>query len=217
MNIKTGLKAAKTIAAAATFGLTAVFMMASGSSAEAATHHKAHAQHHQLHHKAHHKGHQKSHRHAHHRSHHKPNHHGAAAQPAQQDHEPLSGSFARSNTLVYHVRSGRLEFNGRVYDAGSGNRNGYNNPSMSHVSKRGPVPAGVFPVTPREGLFHGTEAWRVLDTPGRSGILIHPASVRLRGRPFGESMGCIAVKEHYEQFKRDMHRLHPTTIVVKPL
>jgi hypothetical protein len=211
MNMQASLKAARTLAVAvATSGLAALFMMAASDTAEAKTHKPV--AHHQQHH-------QKQHPKQHVQPHHKKKHHVAndQAQATPRAENSISNTFrSASDTIVFHVRSGRLEFNGHVYDAGSGNRNGYNNPNMSHVSKRGPVPAGVYSLTPREGLFHGTEAWRVLDTPGRTGILIHPASVRLRGRPFGESLGCIAVKENYEQFKRDMHRLQPSRIIVKP-
>jgi hypothetical protein len=206
MNIKTGLKAARStaaITAAAIFSLAAVFMVSAGGTAEAATHHKHHTQHH------------KTHKNKHHHKRHQDHATHSASPRAHETSSPRS--FASGDvTLIFHVRSGRLELNGHVYDAGSGNREGYNNPSMSHVRNRGPVPAGHYTVSPRGAPFHGTEAWRVEGTPGRAGILIHPASVRLRGRPFGESLGCIAVKDNYEQFKRDMHRLHPSHIIIKP-
>jgi hypothetical protein len=120
------------------------------------------------------------------------------------------------------VNKGILELtaNGHVfktYQAGSGNRYGFNNPDC-HEANRGPAPAGTFPVTHREGLFHGCEAWRIVTNgTGRDNILIHSDGVRLRGRPKGETLGCIGVEDGlYAQFRKDMHIYGPDKITICP-
>jgi len=119
-------------------------------------------------------------------------------------------------TLVYHVRKGLLQLGNRTYRVGAGNRKGHNNPAYEKVTDVGPPPRGTYEVTPREAPFFGTDAWRVLDTPGRTGILIHTDAIGLKGRPPGESKGCIVVQhKHWKRFVADMERLEPTRIIIK--
>lgn len=128
---------------------------------------------------------------------------------------PLIGGETAA-MLVYHVRSGTLELNGKTYSAASGNKEGFNNPALEALKNTGPVPVGEFNVTNREGSFFGERAWRIVgNIPfGRRGFLIHSDAIGVRGDPRkGASLGCIAVdRAQYHQLMRDMELLKPTRI-----
>jgi hypothetical protein len=71
-----------------------------------------------------------------------------------------------------------------------------------HVSERnvGPTPPAIYDLKPRERLFHGVQALRMVPserdaTLGRSGLLAHSY---LLG-PSGDSNGCVSIK-NYEKF-----------------
>lgn len=72
----------------------------------------------------------------------------------------------------------------------------------AHVSERnvGATPPNVYDLKPRERLFHGVQALRMLPvggyaTLGRSGLLAHSYMLGANG----ESNGCVSIK-NYEQF-----------------
>jgi hypothetical protein len=71
-----------------------------------------------------------------------------------------------------------------------------------HVSERnvGATPPNVYDLKPREHLFHGVSALRMIpvgdsDTLGRSGLLAHSYMLG----PNGDSNGCVSIR-NYEQF-----------------
>jgi hypothetical protein len=72
----------------------------------------------------------------------------------------------------------------------------------AHVAERnvGATPPAVYDLRPRERLFHGVQAIRMIPvdesaTLGRSGLLAHSY---LLG-PNGDSNGCVSIK-NYEKF-----------------
>jgi hypothetical protein len=71
-----------------------------------------------------------------------------------------------------------------------------------HVSERnvGATPPNIYDLKPREQLFHGVQALRMIpvgdnDTLGRSGLLAHSYMLG----PNGDSNGCVSIK-NYEKF-----------------
>lgn len=117
-------------------------------------------------------------------------------------------------TVMFHIADGVVTINGHVYRAGSGNREGFNNPSLAGVQNRGPVSLGEHTLSPH-GQFWGDDSWLVGQTPGRDGILIHSAGIHLRGRPEYESLGCLTIDpRQWENFKRDMAAVGANRLVV---
>jgi len=73
-----------------------------------------------------------------------------------------------------------------------------------HVSERnvGATPPNVYELKPRERLFHGVQALRMVpvggtDMLGRSGLLAHSYMLGANG----DSNGCVSIK-NYENFLR---------------
>ncbi len=121
------------------------------------------------------------------------------------------------HALVYHVRARRFTLGDHVYPGGSGLGRGFNKSAYECVTDVGPIPRGEYWLTPREAPFFGERAWRVQNTPCRTGILVHSDDIGVRGRPAGESKGCAVVKAKYwPDFVRDMDYYRPTRIIVKP-
>jgi hypothetical protein len=132
-------------------------------------------------------------------------------------HSPAAEPSYTAHALIYHIKTGLLELGHRLYMAGSGNREGHNNPAYERIANRGPVPEGQWGILHVPHRFFGQEVWLLsgTETMGRNSILIHPDSIHLHGRPTGESKGCIVVKaSEYQQFRDDMHRLQPTRIII---
>ena len=122
---------------------------------------------------------------------------------------------AGNGTAVYDISSGKVYMpNGEVLEAHSGLGNMMDNPAFVNQRGQGPTPPGVYSLSMRESLFHGTEAIRM--TPGsgtqmygRDGILAHPP---LRRGSIGSS-GCIAFAD-YSKFLNAFKRGEVQKIVV---
>ena len=104
-------------------------------------------------------------------------------------------------TAVYDISARTVYMpNGSKLEAHSGLGSLMDDPE--HVSKPnvGATPPNVYDLKPRERLFHGVQALRMIpagdnDTLGRSGLLVHSY---LLG-PNGDSNGCVSIK-NYDQF-----------------
>jgi Protein of unknown function (DUF2778) len=104
-------------------------------------------------------------------------------------------------TAVYDISARAVYMpNGSRLEAHSGFGSLKDDPS--HVSERniGPTPPATYDLKPRERLFHGVQALRMIPserdaTLGRSGLLAHSY---LLG-PNGDSNGCVSIK-NYEKF-----------------
>ncbi|TKW61421.1 MAG: DUF2778 domain-containing protein [Blastochloris viridis] len=122
---------------------------------------------------------------------------------------------AGNGTAVYDISAGKVYMpNGEVLEAHSGLGNMMDNPAFVNQRGQGPTPPGVYSLSMRESLFHGTEAIRM--TPGsgtqmygRDGILAHPP---LRRGSIGSS-GCIAFAD-YSKFLNAFKRGEVQQIVV---
>jgi hypothetical protein len=106
-------------------------------------------------------------------------------------------------TAVYDISAHAVYLpNGTRLEAHSGFGRLMDNPQ--HVSERnvGATPPNVYELKPRERLFHGVQAVRMIPvdgsaTLGRSGLLAHSYMLGANG----DSNGCVSIKD-YERFLR---------------
>ena len=85
-----------------------------------------------------------------------------------------------------------------------------------HVSERnvGATPPNVYDLKPRERLFHGVQALRMLPVDGngmlgRSGLLAHSYMLGANG----DSNGCVSIKD-YEKFLKAFNNGEINRLVV---
>jgi hypothetical protein len=104
-------------------------------------------------------------------------------------------------TAVYDISAHAVYLpNGIRLEAHSGIGSLMDDPG--HVSERmvGATPPAVYDLKPRERLFHGVEALRMIPqdpsaTLGRSGLLTHSYMLG----PNGDSNGCVSIRD-YDSF-----------------
>jgi hypothetical protein len=120
-------------------------------------------------------------------------------------------------TAVYDISAHVVYMpNGSKLEAHSGYGRLMDDPD--HVSEHmvGATPPNVYELKPRERLFHGVEALRMLpvgssDTLGRTGLLTHPYMLG----PNGDSNGCVSIK-NYETFLQAYKNGEIKRLVVVP-
>jgi hypothetical protein len=120
-------------------------------------------------------------------------------------------------TAVYDISARAVYMpDGSKFEAHSGFGHLMDDPR--HVSKRnvGATPPAVYNLRPRERLFHGLEAIRMIPvdsraTLGRSGLLAHSYMLG----PNGDSNGCVSIKD-YEKFLRAFKNGEIKRLVVVP-
>jgi hypothetical protein len=120
-------------------------------------------------------------------------------------------------TAVYDISARAVYMpNGLKLEAHSGFGQLIDDPN--HVSERnvGATPPAVYDLKPRERLFHGIEALRMIPvdgnaTLGRSGLLAHSYMLG----PNGDSNGCVSIK-NYENFLRAFKNGEIKRLVVVP-
>jgi Protein of unknown function (DUF2778) len=124
-------------------------------------------------------------------------------------YDNLTAVYDISARAVYLPNGSRLEAHsgfGRLMD------------DPNHVSERmvGATPPALYDLKPRERLFHGIEAIRMIPvdgnaTLGRSGLLAHSYMLG----PNGDSNGCVSIKD-YERFLRAFKEGEIKRLVVVP-
>lgn len=116
--------------------------------------------------------------------------------------KPDLGPLAADNlTAVYDISAHVVYMpNGSRLEAHSGLGSRMDDPY--HVSERnvGATPPNIYDLKPREQLFHGVPALRMIpvgenDTLGRSGLLVHSYMLG----PNGDSNGCVSIRD-YDKF-----------------
>jgi hypothetical protein len=120
-------------------------------------------------------------------------------------------------TAVYDISARTVYMpNGLKLEAHSGFGSLMDDPG--HVSERnvGATPPNVYDLKPRERLFHGVQALRMLPadgnvTLGRSGLLAHSYMLGARG----DSNGCVSIK-NYEKFLNAFNNGEIKRLVVVP-
>jgi hypothetical protein len=101
-------------------------------------------------------------------------------------------------TAVYDISARAVYMpNGSKLEAHSGLGSLMDDPEHVHERNVGATPPNMYDLKPRERLFHGVQALRMIpvgdnDTYGRSGLLTHSY---LLG-PNGDSNGCVSIKDY---------------------
>ena len=133
-------------------------------------------------------------------------------------HGPNLASLGYDNfTAVYDISAHAVYMpNGSKLEAHSGYGRLMDDPE--HVSEHmvGATPPSVYDLKPRERLFHGVEALRMLpvgggDTLGRSGLLAHSYMLG----PNGDSNGCVSIRD-YDSFLQAYKNGEIKRLVVVP-
>ncbi|WP_225702891.1 DUF2778 domain-containing protein [Bradyrhizobium cenepequi] len=106
-----------------------------------------------------------------------------------------------STTAVYDITARTVYMpDGTKLEAHSGLGSLMDDPSRVNARNAGATPPGIYEMKPREKLFHGVPALRMIpvdgtDTLGRAGLLAHSYMLG----PNGDSNGCVSIK-NYDHF-----------------
>ena len=102
-------------------------------------------------------------------------------------------------TAVYDISARRVYMpDGRVLEAHSGLRDKLDDPRYVNVKMHGATPPHTYDLVPRETLFHGVEAIRLIPVGGeeaiygRTGLLAHTYMLG----PNGDSNGCVSFRDY---------------------
>ncbi|MBV8924318.1 MAG: DUF2778 domain-containing protein [Bradyrhizobium sp.] len=122
-----------------------------------------------------------------------------------------------NQTAVYDISAHAVYLpNGSTLEAHSGL--GRLRDDADHVDQRmvGATPPATYELKPREQLFHGVRALRMLPTDGsttlgRAGLLVHSYMLG----PEGDSNGCVSIRD-YERFRKAYDDGEITRLIVVP-
>ena len=123
---------------------------------------------------------------------------------AAPDDAGLVGSIAGRYdqwTAVYDISAHKVYLpDGSVLEAHSGRGSALDDPGHTNERMQGSTPVNIYDLKPRESLFHGVEAIRLIPVDesqvfGRSGFLAHTYMLG----PNGESFGCVSFR-NYDAF-----------------
>jgi hypothetical protein len=126
----------------------------------------------------------------------------------------IAGRYDRS-TAVYDITAHTVYLpDGTRLEAHSGLGNRLDDPHYAHERNRGVTPPAVYSLEPREALFHGVRALRLIPEDeskvfGRSGLLAHSFMLG----PNGDSNGCVSIR-NYEAFLRAYQNHEITRLAV---
>ena len=104
-------------------------------------------------------------------------------------------------TAVYDISAHKVYLpDGSVLEAHSGRGSALDDPNHTNERMQGSTPVNVYDLKPRETLFHGVEAIRLIPVDdsrvfGRSGFLAHTYMLG----PNGDSFGCVSFR-NYDAF-----------------
>jgi hypothetical protein len=122
-----------------------------------------------------------------------------------------------SVTAVYDISAHAVYMpDGSKLEAHSGYGSLMDDPAHVNAPNLGATPPNVYDLKPREALFHGVQALRMIpvgdsDTLGRSGLLAHNYMLG----PNGDSNGCVSIKD-YEKFLKAFTNGEIKRLVVVP-
>ena len=117
-------------------------------------------------------------------------------------HNSALGLYDRS-TAVYDITAHKVYMpDGTALEAHSGLGALLDDPRHADVKMRGVTPPAVYDLQPREAMFHGVEALRLIPEDesqalGRDGLLAHSYMLG----PNGDSNGCVSFRD-YDAFLR---------------
>ena len=110
-------------------------------------------------------------------------------------------------TAIYDITARTVHLpDGTKLEAHSGLGPRMDDPRNVHVRMHGATPPHVYDLVPREALFHGVQALRLLPVGGEGAIFGRPGLLThsyLLG-PRGDSNGCVSFKD-YDAFLRAYH------------
>ncbi len=101
-------------------------------------------------------------------------------------------------TAIYDIAAHTVYLpNGTRLEAHSGLRDRLDNPRYVNERMRGATPPNVYDLRPREALFHGVQALRLIpvgdgELYGRTGLLAHTYMLG----PNGDSNGCVSFRNY---------------------
>ena len=129
----------------------------------------------------------------------------------------LAGMGYDSVTAVYDISARTVYMpDGSRLEAHSGYGSLMDDPA--HVGERmvGATPPTAYDLRPREAIFHGVHALRMIPVEengalGRSGLLVHPYMLG----PNGDSNGCVSIK-NYDKFLKAFSNGEVKRMVVVP-
>jgi hypothetical protein len=140
---------------------------------------------------------------------------------------PNSGLFQKSpdlaalgydgQTAVYDITAHAVYLpNGTTLEAHSGIGSRRDDPDHVDMRMVGATPPATYELKPRERLFHGVRALRLLPTDGtsalgRAGLLAHSFMLG----PEGDSNGCVSIRD-YDRFRKAYDDGEITRLVVVP-
>lgn len=117
-------------------------------------------------------------------------------------HNPALGLYDRE-TAVYDITAHKVYLpDGTALEAHSGLGPLLDDPRHADAKDRGVTPPAVYDLQPREAMFHGVQALRLIPEDedkalGRTGLLAHSYMLG----PNGDSNGCVSFRD-YEAFLR---------------
>ncbi|WP_369722817.1 tlde1 domain-containing protein [Bradyrhizobium sp. LLZ17] len=121
---------------------------------------------------------------------------------APKEQNPMLGGSAPydRSTAVYDITAKTVYLpDGTRLEAHSGLGSNLDDPRSSRVRMRGVTPPHIYDLKPREALFHGVPALRLMPIGGesaiygRDGLLAHTFMLG----PNGDSNGCVSFKDYY--------------------
>ena len=122
-----------------------------------------------------------------------------------------------SLTAVYDISAHAVYLPGGLsLEAHSGMGSLKDDPEHVGVRMAGATPPAIYELKPREHLFHGVQALRMIpaegtSTNGRSGLLTHSYMLG----PDGDSNGCVSIRD-YDQFLKAFNDGQFNRLVVVP-
>ena len=120
-------------------------------------------------------------------------------------------------TAVYDISAHAVYLpNGLSLEAHSGIGSLKDDPEHANVPNTGATPPAAYELKPRERLFHGVQALRMIPaegstTNGRSGLLAHSYMLG----PNGDSNGCVSIRD-YDRFLKAFNDGEINRLVVVP-
>ena len=120
-------------------------------------------------------------------------------------------------TAVYDISARTVYLpNGATFEAHSGMGSLRDDPEHVNQPNTGATPPAVYELKPREKLFHGVAALRMIPAEGstiygRSGLLAHSFMLG----PAGDSNGCVSIRD-YDRFLKAFNDGQINRLVVVP-
>jgi Protein of unknown function (DUF2778) len=122
-------------------------------------------------------------------------------------------------TAVYDISAHTVYLpDGTTLEAHSGLGSRLDDPRFTNERMRGPTPATVYDLKPRESLFHGVQALRLVPVDeakvfGRSGLLAHSYMLGSNG----QSNGCVSFRNYTPFLKAYLNHEIKRLVVVSRL